>query len=151
MPAAKKSNPTRKQSRPTKSVSKKAEKKTMSRPTFNDVSILPPATQIKLHSNNPRRLAKTPESKARQIAGLKPIKPGECRNPNGRPRRKPFHEAALAIADEVYTKNSLMIKPTDTVASAVAKSLALSATSFGPQKVSAAKELARLWIPVVFQ
>src|SRR5579859_4491381 len=96
-----------------------------------------------LHSARPakrKHVFKSEESRQRCISKLKPCKPGETRNPGGRPRTKPFHLAARAIAETHF--KDLDLHPDDTVATAVMKTMAMRALSVSQTAVAAAKELA---------
>ncbi len=81
---------------------------------------------------------KSEESRQRQLAALRPCKPGETRNPGGRVRVRPFHEAAREIAES--NLEELGITPDDTVARAIVKRLGHKALMMAD--VPAAKEFA---------
>lgn len=83
---------------------------------------------------------KSEESRERCLSKLKPIKPGQVLNPGGRPRLKPFHQAAKQIAD--CNLEDLEISPYDNVATAIMKMHAVRALSSSQQAVPSAKELA---------
>lgn len=83
---------------------------------------------------------KSEETRAKVLAGLKPFPKGFVANPMGRPRRKPFHQAARLIAEGKL--DDIRISPEDTVAEAVMKMMAARALSPSQQAVQAAKELA---------
>jgi hypothetical protein len=71
---------------------------------------------------------------------LTPIQKGQVLNPGGRPKTKPFHNAARILADSNW--QDLQIRPDDTVAEAIMKIMAARAMSSSQQAVPAAKELA---------
>ena len=81
---------------------------------------------------------KSEESRQRALSKLNPIKPGEVRGHHGKKIRKPFHQAALELADA--NLSALHIQPTDTVAEAVLKSQARKAVMWAD--TPAAKEFA---------
>ena len=83
---------------------------------------------------------KSEETRQRCLSKLTPIQKGQVLNPGGRPKTKPFHNAARLLAESNW--QDLQIKPDDTVAEAIMKIMAARAMSHSQQAVPAAKELA---------
>ena len=127
---------------------RKVEKEKESAPLITPSSVIADLQNNELEaSGRPNRQGKrkytyrSAETRARQLATLRPLHKGETANPNGRPRTKPFHNAARRLAESNW--QDLGIKPDDTVAEAMMKMLVARAISpLSQQGVAAAKELA---------
>jgi hypothetical protein len=65
---------------------------------------------------------KKSDGRKRRLSNLTPWKPGQSGNPSGRPKRTPYAEAYLKIAD--LRVGDLRVRKTDTVPDAIAKAMA---------------------------
>ena len=131
-----------------KVVKKVAKKEKESVPSISPASVIKNLQCSELQAEGrPNRQGKrkytyrSPETRARQLAALQPFSKGQSGNPAGKPRTKPFHNAARRLAESNW--QDIGIHPEDTVAEAIMKMMAARAISpFNQQAVSAAKELA---------